>query len=206
RRGWTVLGVDPGKHVTAFCRDRRLPVYCGTLEDAPIADNSVDAVVIWNTFDQLPNPDATLAVARRILRRAGSLIVRIPNGSLYRKGVEIMNDAQALKNMVITIFAWNNLLAFPYLHGYSISTLDQLVGRHGFRRCWVYPDTLLPLADQETKTWARWEERLVKWVCRALVAQPSRGIGRLAPWLDLYYQRCQEISDTSMIHARRRAL
>ena len=52
--GWSMLGVDPGKQVTDFCRSRELPVYCGTLDDAPISSNSVDAVVIWNTFDQLP--------------------------------------------------------------------------------------------------------------------------------------------------------
>ena len=189
RRGWTVLGVDPGKQVTAFCRARRLPVYCGTLEDAPIADSSVDAVVIWNTFDQLPNPDTTLAAVRRILRQTGLLVVRVPNGSLYRKGVEIINGKRVFSNLMTTILAWNNLLAFPYLHGYSISTLDQLVGRHGFRRRWVYPDILLPLADRNTKTWARCEERLVKRICHILVAQPLWDTRRLAPWLDLYYQR-----------------
>jgi SAM-dependent methyltransferase len=196
--GWTVLGVDPGKQVTAFCRARRLPVYRGTLEDASIADSSVDAVVIWNTFDQLPNPDTTLGAVRRILRQTGLLVVRVPNGSLYRKGVEIINGKRVLSNLMTTILAWNNLLAFPYLHGYSISTLDQLLGRHGFRRRWVYPDTLLPLADRNTKTWARSEERLIKWICRVLVAQPLWDTRRLAPWLDLYYQRNER--NVSLIH------
>lgn len=36
QRGWSRLGVDPGKEVTEFCRARELPVYCGTLADAPI--------------------------------------------------------------------------------------------------------------------------------------------------------------------------
>lgn len=203
RRGWTMLGVDPGKQVTEFCRARRLPVYCGTLGDASIAGGSVDAVVIWNTFDQLPNPDTTLAAARRILRQAGLLVVRVPNGVLYRKGVEIITGQSVLHDMATMVLAWNNLLAFPYLHGYSISTLDQLVGRHGFRRRRVYPDTLLPLADQDTKTWARWEESFVKWVCRALAAQPLWDTRQLAPWLDLYYERSEEIPNTAITVSRR---
>jgi SAM-dependent methyltransferase len=203
RRGWIMLGVDPGKQVTEFCRTRRLPVYCGTLGDASIADGSVDAVVIWNTFDQLPDPDTTLAAARRILRRTGLLVVRVPNGSFYRKGVELMKGTTIWRNLVPTFFAWNNLLAFPYLHGYSLSSLDRLLARHDFRRRRVNPDTLLPLADQDTKTWARWEESLVKWACRVLVAQPLWDAHRLAPWLDLYYQRNEEMSYTSSTLARR---
>ena len=77
--GWSMLGVDPGKQVTEFCRSRELPVYCGTLGDAQISSNSVDAVVIWNTFDQLPTPDTTLTAARRILRHEGLLVIRVPN-------------------------------------------------------------------------------------------------------------------------------
>jgi SAM-dependent methyltransferase len=194
--GWNMLGVDPGRQVTEFCRARGLPVHCGTLTDVSIPDSSVDAVVIWNTFDQLPNPDANLAAARQILRKAGVLVVRVPNGSLYRIGVEIIKGKSVWQNAITTILAWNNLLAFPYLHGYSIFTLDQLLGRNGFRRCQVHPDTLLPLANQSTRIWARWEESMVKWGCRAVAAQRLWNIDQLAPWLDLYYERSEEIPDT----------
>lgn len=182
KRGWRMLGVDPGQQVTDFCRARGLPVYCGTLGDAPVVDGSVDAVAIWNTFDQLPNPDTTLAAARRILRSRGLLVIRVPNGLLYRRAVGLLTRTGVVRKTVIALLAWNNLLGFPYLNGYSVSTLDQLARRHGFRRRKVRFDTLVPLADQKTKLWASWEERAVKWGCRRFAARPSR-----APWLDLYY-------------------
>lgn len=54
---WHMLGIDPGDEVDNFCRGKGLRVFRGTLSDAPIPANSVDYVVIWNTFDQLPRPD-----------------------------------------------------------------------------------------------------------------------------------------------------
>jgi len=187
QRGWTILGVDPGKQVAEFCLARGLAVHCGTLADAPIAPKSVDAVVIWNTFDQLPNPDITLGSARQLLRNEGVLVIRVPNGLLYRNATKVLKRKSIWRNMVIATLAWNNLLGFPYLHGYSIATLDLLLERHGFRRRRIYLDTLLPLADQHTKLWARWEERAVKWGCRILAAQPFWFTDQWAPWVDLYY-------------------
>lgn len=185
--GWTVLGVDPGKQVAEFCLARGLPVHCGTLADAPIASQSVDAVVIWNTFDQLPDPDITLESARQMLRTDGILVIRVPNGLLYRHAVKSLKRNGLWRHILIATLAWNNLLGFPYLHGYSVGTLDRLLGRHGFRRRGVYGDALLPLADRHTKLWARWEEHIVKWGCRLLAAQPFQPAGHWYPWMDLYY-------------------
>jgi len=205
QRGWSMLGVDPGKEVTEFCRARELPVYCGTLPDAPIAPDSVDAVVIWNTFDQLPNPDTTLAAARRVLRDEGLLVIRVPNGAVYRRGAELLKRRGLLCNWMIATLAWNNLLAFPYLHGYSIATLDQLLGRHGFSRLMVYRDTLVELSDQGTKIWASGEEKLIKWCCRRAAAIESlwhNDRADFAPWLDLYYGVGEDIPSTPVSVAR----
>ena len=48
-QGWNILGVDPGEAVTRFCLDRRLPIFQGTIEQAPVSCGQLDAVVIWNT-------------------------------------------------------------------------------------------------------------------------------------------------------------
>lgn len=199
RRGWTMLGVDPGRDVTEFCRAQGLPVYCGTLADAPIKPASVDAVIIWNTFDQLPNPDTTLAAARRALKHNGFLVVRVPNGLMYRRGTELLKCRGPVRRWMITTLAWNNLLAFPYLHGYSVTTMDQLLGRHGFHRLKVSHDTLMTLSNSDTRPWARAEERFIKWTCRCVAAIESLWDGDaadFAPWLDVYYGLSEEVNGT----------
>lgn len=190
QHGWSMLGVDPGKQVTEFCFALGLQVFRGTLADAPIDPGSVDALVIWNTFDQLPNPDITLAVVRRVLRDAGLLVIRVPNGECVRRGAGLLKRRGWVRQWVISILAWNNLLAFPYLHGYSISTLDELVGRHGLQRRMIYRDTLMRLADDGTKGWASWEEKLIKACCHWVAAAESLSTPEkitFAPWLDIYY-------------------
>jgi SAM-dependent methyltransferase len=205
RRGWSMLGIDPGKEVAAFCRALGLSVYGGTLADAPIAPASVDMVAIWNTFDQLPNPDTTLAAARRILREEGRLIIRVPNGVMYQWGAKLLDRGGAEHQWIVSALAWNNLLAFPYLHGYSVATLDQLLGRHGFRRVAFTRDTLMNLSDRDTKAWAMVEEKVIKWSCRCAGAVESvwnKDSTRFTPWLDVYYGLGKPLSRTPVSVAR----
>jgi SAM-dependent methyltransferase len=205
-RGWKMLGVDPGKEVAAFCRDQGLEVFCGTLMEAPLKTGTVDAVAIWNTFDQLPNPDSTLATARQVLRNHGILVIRVPNGSSFTQLTAWRKQLSGpAKRWVMAALAWNNLLAFPYLYGYTLPAMDQLLARHGFARLAGRPDTLMTLANESTKTWARWEERLVKWGCLT-AARLKQALDEqkydLAPWLDIYYRAVTSVPDSPLTVAR----
>ncbi len=44
-----------------------------------IADGSLDAVTMWHALEHVPDPVATLALARRLLRPGGVLYVSVPN-------------------------------------------------------------------------------------------------------------------------------
>jgi len=46
---------------------------------AGIADGSLDAITMWHALEHVPNPVATLALARRLLRPGGVLYVSVPN-------------------------------------------------------------------------------------------------------------------------------
>jgi SAM-dependent methyltransferase len=196
--GWEVLGVDPGEEVVAFCRERGLPVERGTIEDLAIAADlaiapaSLDAVAIWNTFDQIAAPGPTLASAARLLRSGGVLAIRVPNGRFFADAMARLDlDPDPVRRWRLLTLAWNNLIGFPYLHGYTPATLDRLVARYGFERVRAEPDTLLPLADRDTRWWAVLEERAVKAACRLAWRRQIPGPARLAaaPWLDVYYRR-----------------
>src|SRR5690606_21132197 len=102
----------------------------GTIEN--IADNGrYDAVVFWNCFDQLPDPRAALAAARRSIRPGGWVAVRVPNGAFYASWrARLHSPARALARAVL---AHNNLLAFPYRHGFSTRSLERLFADLGFR-------------------------------------------------------------------------
>ena len=190
-RGWSMLGVDPGRDVNAFCRERGLPVYRGTLGDAPLEPRSLDAIAIWNTFDQLPDPRPTVKAARRLLRPGGILAIRVPNGACFRSAEGLIKRLpRPLRGWMRAAMAWNNLLTFPYLYGYSVPILDRLI-RPPMQRVAVVPDTLVPLADRHTKRWAAVEERMLKGLTRIIAGIEGRRTGdpaAFAPWIDVYYR------------------
>lgn len=198
-RGWEMLGVDPGEEVTAFCRERGFRVLQSTLPEVRLRAGSVDAVAIWNTFDQLPDPAPTLDAACRLLRPGGLLALRVPNGACFRWSAAGSRRLPApLDGWLRAAMAWNNLLAFPYLHGYSVPTLDRLMLRRGLRRTAVDGDTLARLADAQTRRWAAVEERALKLLWRAAARVERLGRGSrlvVAPWLDAYYRLRDEADE-----------
>ena len=196
-RGWDMFGVDPGRDVIAFCRGQRLPVFEGTLEEAQLSPRSFDAVIVWNTFDQLPDPHVLLKHAVPLLRNGGLLIVRVPNGACfeYLMGVRSLLP-RVVRPLLDLGLACNNLLTFPYLHGYSASQLETLTASYGFRLIDCLPDQLASPPTGQLTWWASWEEQGIKSLWRAIAAiweDDGSHQYRSAPWLDCYFERaCAE--------------
>jgi hypothetical protein len=92
--------------------------------------------------------------------------------------------------VLLAAMSWNNLPAFPYLHGYSVATLDRLLGEHGFERAGFEGDVLTRLSDDRTKVWAMREEQVLK-VAWRMLARVAATAGRpdAYPWIDVYYRK-----------------
>jgi SAM-dependent methyltransferase len=174
--GLECTGLDPSEQLVQRCRREGLHVVPDTIEDftarRPLP--KYDAIAIWNTFDQLPRPRAALAAALRVLRSEGVILLRFPHGACYRR-------LALARPRPIRALAWNNLLGFPYLHGYGLRSLDALVREFGLVRARVAGDALGAVCDRSYARSARLEERVVKAAQRW---QWRRDLG-LAPWLDV---------------------
>jgi SAM-dependent methyltransferase len=192
--GLEAVGVDPGQQLAKSCAERGLTVLQGTLEDlAPqLCREPFDAVAIWNTFDQLPDPRATLRLLSSCLKDRGILAIRVPHGLAFEKLLRRLRSGGPVQRHVAKLgLAWNNLLSFPYLCGYGIATLDRLVAPFGFDRVLVSGDVLCRLAGHATARWARVEEAIVKAAERAAIERQLRSGDvrlRTAPWIDVYYR------------------
>ena len=190
-RGWQAFGIDPGEEVAAFCASLGLPVLRENVEACSFPPDAADCVAVWSTFDQLPNPHPTLAAIRKLLRPGGLLALRFPNGACFRRAAGWMRRwPRPFRGMLRASLAWNNLLGFPYLFGYSAPTLDRLLAPYGFERVQFRADVLVRLADAQTKRWAACEERSLKAFWRLASAADlgePRGAST-APWCDAYYR------------------
>ncbi len=176
--GWHATGVDVNETVNRFAREKGFQVRTGELDAMP-REPCVDAVAFWNCFDQLPDPRAAARAARAHLRPGGVLAVRVPNGAFYAR-VRALLDGPAAP-LARELLAQNNLLSFPYRHGFSARSLEVLLAHAGFRVERTHGDTLVRTADEWTHRWARMEERVVKRVMR-LLCRAARG----APWIEVY--------------------
>jgi SAM-dependent methyltransferase len=193
--GWDAVGVDPNAQLAESCRSRGLRIVEGTLEGLATCEAQAryDALTIWNTFDQLADPQPILSIAAKILRPGGILALRVPHGIAFEALHARFERARGpTRRFLEACLAWNNLLSFPYLHGYGLASLDALVPSHGFRRVLRRGDVLGILAGRATRGFARNEERGVKSIQLAWIRLQARDPASplsVAPWLDVYYRR-----------------
>ncbi len=170
--GWRPTGFDIGRDTSGFARRQGLRVKRQSMEDARIAPRSVDGIFVWNCFEQLEDPVRALRASWSALKRNGILVVRVPNFAYYER---------ARRNTLA--LAYNNLLGFPYLTGYTAKSLAHLLRRNGFEPVAGLDSTLTTMPFPEQTGEIRREE--------SAVFAPYRGIGFKGPgavngpWIEL---------------------
>ena len=173
---WQFEGLDVNAGVNCFTRSLGFTVHDGDLERFK-SERRYDAVTIWNTFDQLPDPRAAVRAAIRLLRPGGVLALRVPNGAAYASWSARLKRGR-MRPLASAVLAHNNLLTFPYRYGFTPASLSELLEATGFTVERIVPDSLVPTADEWTRRWARMEERLLRPLTRAW-----------APWFEIYARK-----------------
>jgi SAM-dependent methyltransferase len=183
--GLAAEGIDINAEVNRFTRSLGFAVHDGELEDASFG-RTFDALAIWNTFDQLPDPRRTLHAAAALVRPAGTVVLRVPNGDFYRKTRRKLSSSNRVARAVArALLAQNNFLTFPYRWGFTPRALEALLDQSGFDVTRIRGDVLVPIADAWTRPWARLEEMGIKAAMRVV----AQRIPRAAPWIEVYAQR-----------------
>lgn len=118
--GWIVEGVDFDPGAVAAAGEIGLSVRLGTVEDQTYPDASFDAVAMSHVIEHLPDPLATLAECRRILKPGGTLVSVTPN-------------ARSLGHRLFTV-NWRGLEPPRHLQIFTPRALRQLAATAGFQR------------------------------------------------------------------------
>jgi SAM-dependent methyltransferase len=121
--GCDAVGVDVGRQVSEFTRDRGLDVETGCFDADAFEPSSFDAVFVLNCIEQLPDPSATLAAVRRVLRPAGLLALRTPSADFVRHAHDPRWRVRARTN---------GALGVPFVRCWSAGALHRLLRRSGF--------------------------------------------------------------------------
>jgi len=120
-RGWNVHGIDVSPTAvhhasTALDLDARV----ATLEDAPFAPRSFDAITIFECIEHMLQPRDALQAAWRLLKDDGVLLITTPNidGFVPRATYLLLGR---------TIGAWEHPTPPHHLYQFSRRTLDLLL-------------------------------------------------------------------------------
>ena len=82
--GWQVEGVEISNYAASAARQKGLNVHAGELENAPLAVSSFDAITMWDVFEHVRSPRATLDKVCHLLKPNGLLVINTPDaGSLH---------------------------------------------------------------------------------------------------------------------------
>ena len=189
RQGLNAEGVDINTATNEFARSIGFIVHDGELRDMPCG-RPFDAIAIWNTFDQLADPRATVMNAVQRLNSSGIFAVRVPNGACYLTWRKRLDSANRITRATArAVLAQNNLLTFPYRWGFTVASLSRLLRDAGLFIERVHGDVLVPIGDEWTRPWARAEERVAKAALRLFAARDPQH----APWIEVYARTTQRI-------------
>jgi SAM-dependent methyltransferase len=115
-----LVGVDFAPAAVAIARAAGLDVHEGTVDALPLPAASCDVASMWWTLEHVPEPHAEIAHVAELLKPGGVLLVSVPN--------------TASVNARLFSSRWHHLDAPRHLTLWTPTTLDRLLGEHGFKR------------------------------------------------------------------------
>jgi SAM-dependent methyltransferase len=79
KRGWEIEGVEPNHNSARHAQEAlSITVQTSILEEAGIADESADVVVMLHVIEHIPDPVGTLSEIFRVLKPGGHLVLETP--------------------------------------------------------------------------------------------------------------------------------
>jgi SAM-dependent methyltransferase len=118
-RGWLPAGVELSPTASRYARKQLgLPVFTADLLDAPFAERSFDAAIMWHVLEHTHDPSAQVARLFSLLRPGGVLGLRVPNIAGF--GARVAGRS------------WNWMCPPAHLWYFSPQTLPRLLAQHGF--------------------------------------------------------------------------
>jgi len=116
-RGWDVVGLELSPFACNYLTERGFTVVQGDLSSKEWSSDIFDVVTLWDVFEHLPDPRATLAIVRHILKPGGLLVIKVPNVGciLYR-----------VEYLLGSILRQNRYHASTHLYHYTVHTLKAM--------------------------------------------------------------------------------
>ena len=198
--GWRAIGLDIGRDVSKFANAKGYITYSQPLEKCFFPKESFGGIFIWNCFEQIPEPHASLEKIKGSLKPNGVLVIRTPNGLFYRLCeiiLEIRRSSSSQPDdgdIIVKALGYNGLLGFPYQYGYSSPNLNSLIQQYGFQPIRMLNSAVITLPLPKTPEWAIEEEQGIVKMLQNLAQffskiYPDTLTG---PWMEITYRKISD--------------
>jgi ubiquinone/menaquinone biosynthesis C-methylase UbiE len=122
QRGWSVEGTDLSSTAVRASSDvHGLPVRVGDFLDLDFEEGAYRAITAWEVFMHLPDPQAMLAKARRLLRPGGVVVLSVPNEG--RKVPYARRGPESGPPVLLNFWDKASLRRFFELNGFRVERL-----------------------------------------------------------------------------------
>src|ERR1022692_3514150 len=118
KRGHSAFGMDVSHSALRSALELNVPGTLGSYRQAPFAESSFDMVLMFHVLEHIPDPDAAIAGARKLLRPNGRLLIQVPN-------------ADCMQYTLLGRF-WIGLDVPRHLYDYRRPDFENLLARNGF--------------------------------------------------------------------------
>ena len=168
-QGWEVSGVELNPEVAQYARTvLNLNVHPGTLEQAGFSDDSFDVVTMWDVFEHVLNPKATLKEIVRILKPGGTLVISVPNPSSLEARIFGANWAGWDRPRHLHLFTPAVLKRYLKDAGFAKIEIDSFGGRLSVTLLSVsYACNARQIPEEKWRPWIKflynWPVRLLTW-------------------------------------------
>lgn len=133
RRGWEAVGAEPSPKVfKSISGDKDKRVYNCGVSGLNSIDGEFDLVTMWNVFEHLDDPRASLKAVCGKLKKGGSLLICVPDS----KGLITKASFAAyrlsfgrVRDHLVRLYQLDN--DFPHLYHYSRKNLESLMRSSG---------------------------------------------------------------------------
>jgi 2-polyprenyl-3-methyl-5-hydroxy-6-metoxy-1,4-benzoquinol methylase len=123
--GFEAVGLEPHAWVSQLARTIfNIPTLTGRLADQSLEPQSLDAVILLDVLEHLPDPAETLHQCRQLLKADGLLLIQTPAAPPQAA----MEELEAAENPFLKM-----LLPLEHLYLYSKEGLQQLLHQSGFQ-------------------------------------------------------------------------
>jgi SAM-dependent methyltransferase len=166
--GFDAVGIEYSPDSARIAQGKGLDVAVGALTADRYADGSFDIITLWDVIEHLPDPQATVALAARMLKPGGLLVAKTPNCDGWYPRLSLA--------LASRVGFWGHPDPPGHLFQFSAETLSLMFSENGLKPTALHHGRIpLRYSFGAPRDWFR----STKWALYCLALMP---IAAAAPW------------------------